>query len=100
MIIGSKFKFMEHIKFNTDRRTKVINAMSKSARIDWTLRHETLKTIYRVIEKFGRDLKRLLYLELLEQYVFPQDETFEKEIESRVIFTQDGSPAHFSCFVF
>jgi len=31
--------------------------------------------------------------------VFPQIETFEQEIVSRVIFMQDGAPPHFSCFV-
>jgi len=31
--------------------------------------------------------------------VFPQIETFEQEIVSRVIFVQDGAPLHFSCFV-
>jgi len=50
---------------------------------------------YRVIEKYGRDLKPLS----LELYVFPQIETFEQEIVSRVIFMQDGAPPHFCCFV-
>jgi len=38
-------------------------------------------------------------LDLLEQYVFPQIETFEQETVSRVIFMQDGAPPHFSWFV-
>ena len=41
----------------------------------------------------------IVYLDLLEQYVFPQIETFEQETVSRVIFMQDGAPPHFSCFV-
>ena len=41
----------------------------------------------------------IFYLDLLEQYVFPQIETFEQETVSRVIFRQDGAPPHFSCFV-
>ena len=41
----------------------------------------------------------VVYLSLLEQYVFPQIETFEQETLSRVIFMQDGAPPHFSCFV-
>jgi len=45
IIIDSKFKFTEHIKYITDRRTKLINALSKSARIKWVLRHVALKTI-------------------------------------------------------
>jgi len=41
----------------------------------------------------------VFYLDLLEQYVFPQIETFEQEIVSRVIFMQDGAPPHFSWFL-
>ena len=41
----------------------------------------------------------IVCLHLLEQYVFPEIETFEQEIVSRVIFMQDGAPPHFSCFV-
>jgi len=41
----------------------------------------------------------VVYLHLLKQYVFPQIETFEQKIVSRVIFMQDGDPPHFSCFV-
>jgi len=78
---------------------KLINVLSKSTRVNWRLRHEALKTIYRVIEKDGRDLKPLLYLDVLEQFVFPRIETFEPEIVIRVIFKQDRSPAHFGCFV-
>ena len=39
----------------------------------------------------------VVYLDLLEQHVFPQIETFEQE--SRVIFMQDGAPPHFGWFV-
>jgi len=46
IIIDSKFKFTENIKYITDRCTKPINASSKSAKINWGLRHETLKTIH------------------------------------------------------
>ena len=41
----------------------------------------------------------VVYLNLLEQHVFPQIETFEQETVSRVIFMQDGASPHFSCFV-
>ena len=41
----------------------------------------------------------VVYLDLLDQYVFPQIETSEQETVSRVIFMQDGAPSHFSCFV-
>jgi len=40
-----------------------------------------------------------VYIDLLEQYVFPQIENFEQETASRVIFMQDGAPTHFSCFL-
>ena len=43
IIIDSKFKFNEHIKYITDSCTKLINALSKSARISWRLKHEALK---------------------------------------------------------
>jgi len=33
ILIHGKFKFIEHIKYITDRCTKQINALSKSARI-------------------------------------------------------------------
>jgi hypothetical protein len=46
IIIDIKFKFNEHIKYITDRCTKLINALSKSARISWGLKHEALKAIY------------------------------------------------------
>jgi len=41
----------------------------------------------------------VVFLDLLEQYVFPKIETFEQETVSRVTFMQDGAPPHFSCFV-
>jgi hypothetical protein len=56
IIKDSKFKFNEHIKYITDRCTKLINALSKSARISWGLRYEALKTIYE-----GGILPQLLY---------------------------------------
>jgi hypothetical protein len=43
IILYSKFKFNEHIKYINDRCTKLINALSKSARINWGLKHEALK---------------------------------------------------------
>jgi hypothetical protein len=46
IILDSKFKFNEHIKYITDRCTKLLNALSKSARINWGLKHKALKTIY------------------------------------------------------
>jgi hypothetical protein len=56
MNMASKFKFSEHIKYITDRCTKLINALSKWARISWGLKHEALNTIYN-----GAILPQLLY---------------------------------------
>ena len=42
----------------------------------------------------------VIYLDLLEQYVFPQFETFEQETANRVIFMEDGVSPHFSCWRF
>jgi len=47
----------------------------------------------------SKKMDGIFYLDLLEQYVFPQIETFEQEIVSRVIFMQDGAPPYFICFV-
>ena len=58
-----------------------------------------LRLKYRVIGKDGRTITEFVYLDLLEQYVFPQIGTFEQGTVSRVIFMQDGAPPHFSCFV-
>ena len=52
-IIDSKFKFNKHIKY---RCTKLINALSKLARINWGMKHEELKTIHN-----GAVLPQLLY---------------------------------------
>jgi len=56
IIIKRKFTFNEHTKHATDRSTMLINALSKSARISWGLRHEVLKIIYN-----GAILPQLLY---------------------------------------
>jgi len=56
IIIDSKFKFNEHINCATDRCSKLINALSKPARIRWGLGHEALKIIYN-----GAILPQLLY---------------------------------------
>ena len=56
IIMYSKFNFNEHIKYTTDRCTKLINALSKSARLNWGLKQEALRTIYS-----GAILPQLLY---------------------------------------
>jgi hypothetical protein len=55
-ILDRNFKFNEHTKYINDRCTKLINALSRSARINWGLKHEALKTIYT-----GAILPQLLY---------------------------------------
>ena len=54
--MDSKFNFNEHIKYTTDRCTKLINALSKSARLNWGLKQEALRIIYS-----GAILPQLLY---------------------------------------
>ena len=56
IITDSKFKFTKHIQYINDRRTKPINALSKSARIHWGLRQEALEKMYN-----GALLPQLLY---------------------------------------
>jgi hypothetical protein len=56
IITDSKFRFNKYIKYITERCKKLTNALSKSARIAWGLRHETLKTINN-----GAILPQLLY---------------------------------------
>ena len=48
IIIDNKFKFSEHISFAAERCTKLTHSLSKSAKVSWGLKHEALKTIYRL----------------------------------------------------
>jgi hypothetical protein len=47
IIRDSKFKFTEHISYAAEGCTKLIQSLSKSAKVSWGLRHEALKTIYK-----------------------------------------------------
>ena len=47
IIIYSKFKFNEDIKYITDRCTKLLNALSKSARISWGQQTRESSHLYR-----------------------------------------------------
>jgi hypothetical protein len=47
IIIDSKLTFREHINYITERCSKLIFALSKSAKINWGLSYEALKTIYK-----------------------------------------------------
>jgi hypothetical protein len=56
IIIDNKFKFSETKIHAAEKCNKVILSLSKSPKISWGLRHETLKTIYK-----GARLCLLLY---------------------------------------
>lgn len=47
IIIDKRFRFNEHIKYVTERCTSLINALSKTAKINWGLKHKALRTIYK-----------------------------------------------------
>jgi hypothetical protein len=46
IIFDSKLTFREHINYMAEKCTKLIFALSKSAKINWGLKHAALKTIY------------------------------------------------------
>ena len=46
-IIDSKLNFREHIMHTASKCTKLIHALSKSAKHSWGLSHEALYTIYK-----------------------------------------------------
>jgi hypothetical protein len=56
IIIDNKFKFKGHITYAAERCTKLIHTLSRSAKLTWGIKHETLKSIYK-----GAILPLLLY---------------------------------------
>ena len=44
--IDNKFNFNKHIQIISDKCIKLINSLSKSAKISWGLQHSALRTIY------------------------------------------------------
>ena len=46
IVIDSKFKFNQHIKCTAEKCATLIHTLSKSAKLNWGLNHEALKTIY------------------------------------------------------
>jgi hypothetical protein len=46
IIIDRKFNFNKHIEYITGKCFKLIHALSKSANINWGLRHDVLRIIY------------------------------------------------------
>ena len=47
IVIDKKLNFDAHIQYTTERCTKLINALAKSAKLDWGLQHGALRTIYK-----------------------------------------------------
>jgi len=56
IIFDNKLTFREHITYMAEKCTKLIYALSKSAKLNWGLKHAALKTIYT-----GEILPLLLY---------------------------------------
>ena len=46
IILDSKMTFKEHINDMTEKCTELIFTLSKSAKLNWGLSHEALRTIY------------------------------------------------------
>jgi len=46
IILGTKITFKDHINYITDKCSRLIFALLKSAKLNWGLGHEALKTIY------------------------------------------------------
>jgi len=46
IVFDSKLTFREHINYMAEKWTKLIFALSKSAKLNWGLKHAALKTIY------------------------------------------------------
>jgi hypothetical protein len=56
IIIESKLNFREHLIYTSTKCSKLIHALSKSAKQSWGLKHEALNTIYK-----GAILPLMLY---------------------------------------
>jgi len=48
IVIDDKFKFCQHISHTTNKCAKIIYSLSKSAKIHYGFKHETLILIYKV----------------------------------------------------
>jgi hypothetical protein len=46
IIIDKRFNFNDHIEYITGKCIKLIHTLSKSAKINWGLRHDVLRIIY------------------------------------------------------
>ena len=47
IIIDSKLNFREHLIYTSTKCSKLINALSKSEKLSWGVKHEALDTIYK-----------------------------------------------------
>jgi len=45
-IIDRRFNFNAHIEYTTGKCIRLIHALSKSAKVNWGLRHDVLRTMY------------------------------------------------------
>jgi len=46
IIFDKKLSFREHINYMVEKCTKLIFALSKSAKLNWGVKHAALRTIY------------------------------------------------------
>jgi hypothetical protein len=49
IIMDHKFTFKEHIAYVTDSCAKLINRLSRAAKVTWGIKHDAMKTIYKAI---------------------------------------------------
>jgi hypothetical protein len=56
IILGHKFRFQEHIKYETEMCAKLIHSLTKAAKMTWEIKHATMATI-----NTGAILPLLLY---------------------------------------
>jgi hypothetical protein len=47
IILDHKFKFQEHITYVAERCTKIINNLSRAAKLSWGLKNEVIATMYK-----------------------------------------------------
>jgi hypothetical protein len=45
IILGHKFIFQEHIKYEAERCAKLIHSLSKAAKMTWEIKHVSMATI-------------------------------------------------------
>ncbi|KAF2902174.1 hypothetical protein ILUMI_04013, partial [Ignelater luminosus] len=64
IIIDVKFSFDNHVTYIAAKCAKLVASLSRSARVNWGLKHEVIKTIYKgAIKKLER-LKRIINIRI------------------------------------